>query len=1388
MKSAKLLLFIAMLGLSISAVAQTEIRKLKQTPQKRTQVVPQRTASVQADVGNRQLTPENQAFYAENGIVRCATVEYNEWLREQYPNRSTEQEFEDWLAPLVEEYKTNQANRSSMPPVYYIPVIFHVITSGSGATNLSEFLINEQIDQLNIDLANMAGSSYGVAADAEIIFVPAVIDPLGNPLPEPGINRITTYGAGPHSDTYFDSTIKPNTIWDRTQYANVWTGNLSGLLGYAQFPDNSTLPGMPTDGGPSSTDGVVILHTSVGSVANPNPAGGVYAEGRTLTHEIGHWIGLRHIWGDGGCSVDDYCNDTPVAGNATSGCPGSKDSCSGGGPDMIENYMDYSYDSCMDTFTADQVARMRTVMENSPGRLELPNSPALGNQGPEIAFTITDGTVLEGTACGTINVNVPLSISAAPSADATVTFTATDGTATSADYGIVTSSIVFPAGSTADQNFTFSLEPDGWIESDETFSINFTVSTAGDAEASLTANTLNVTIENDDSVPFAGGTGTLLFEDFEAPSGWSIIDNDGDGNNWTILGDQGWTPHQYSGNWAASFSWDSVPLSPDNFIISPAFTIPPSSSAASVSYIIGSGDDGTYFKEHYSVYFTTDASSVAAITAGVVLENDREVPANGTELRSHDLTAYAGQTGYFVVRHHNVTDEFILGLDNVEVTYTASVTVQTTDNSADPYAVDIFEAGTVHPEDPNSGDDMATLVNATSFDYGCTAVAVTREGSSAQGYNGSTGNNRVTDKRYSITTTNTTATGNTDISFFFTEAEIAGWETTTGNDRANLYMAREVGGAIVELVPATIGSIGTEVSLNGSFSAFEGDYYFGLSTAFGSCIGTTTYSGGSWDNGAPDATMTAIIEGNYSTASSNLKACELFVNSGSLTIPAATYAQVQNNITVASGATVTIEHEGSLVQIDDAATVINNGTISVLKNTPMIGNRGFMIVSSPMTAETRNGVHNTAIQVRNHITANFTPNSGVASAFPAAENFADDNGDNWQQFSGTLSAGEGFLVMPQATPTIGAPSAYTFNYSQGTLNNGVVNFNVAYNGTQNASPNILGNPYASAIDADVFLAQNSMIDVLYFWEHLSEPTSSYPGYNAHNYSMGDISMYNGIGGVAAANGGSAPTQYVASGQGFATKVTTSGTAVFNNSMRVTGNNDQYRIPDNILERLWLEVDNTTYNLRGNTLIGFTDAATDGFDSSFDANRLPTPISLYSYLETGEELGIQGRGVFEAEDEVMLGFSTQIEEDAVYRIRLGAVEGIHLETASIYLIDHLQQTVTPLTSTDYEFVAKEGDYKGRFTLVFKAPELNIENNALNAIAVFPNPFNSSFTIASPTAAIEEVEVRDVQGRLVFQTQIEMEQNVQLTIADITSGVYFIHIKTIHGNIVKRLVRQ
>ena len=215
-----------------------------------------------------------------------------------------------------------------------------------------------------------------MAADTEVEFCLATENETGTTLFEPGINRVTAYGDGPFSMSDFENSIKPQTQWDPTRYLNIWVADLeSPLLGYAQLPSNSGLSGLNTFGGNANTDGVVITSSSVGSVANPG-SGAPYNLGRTLTHELGHWLGLRHIWGDSGnCSNDDFCADTPDATTSNGGCP-SIDSCpsDGLGADMVENYMDYTNDGCMHTFTADQTTRIQAVLANSPRRMQLGTS------------------------------------------------------------------------------------------------------------------------------------------------------------------------------------------------------------------------------------------------------------------------------------------------------------------------------------------------------------------------------------------------------------------------------------------------------------------------------------------------------------------------------------------------------------------------------------------------------------------------------------------------------------------------------------------------------------------------------------------------------------------------------------------------------------------------------------------------------------------------------------------------------------------------------------------------------------------------------------------------------------------------------------------------------
>ncbi len=335
---------------------------------------------------------------------RCGTVDYNIRLNQNNPDKISEAEFEKWIDQSIDILKlvVGQNLRQTSNQTFTIPVIFHVIHDGEqiGDTpNLSSTYIDAQIAQLNLDFANLSGSTYPQAADIGVQFCAAKIDPNGSCLAEPGINRIDRNSIGlnppPYTSTYFNTSIQPVTQWNPNDYCNVWVGDITSELGLAQFPEATYLSGVNNNNGLAMTDGCVVDYKSVGSVAVPNPAGGSFNLGRTLTHEIGHWLGLRHIWGDGSCGLDDYCSDTPAQGNSSAGCPIGNDSCPSPGLDMVENYMDYSNDACMHTFTEDQRDRMLVVMDpilGSVRRASLNNSPACDCE-PIADFEPTDFTL-----------------------------------------------------------------------------------------------------------------------------------------------------------------------------------------------------------------------------------------------------------------------------------------------------------------------------------------------------------------------------------------------------------------------------------------------------------------------------------------------------------------------------------------------------------------------------------------------------------------------------------------------------------------------------------------------------------------------------------------------------------------------------------------------------------------------------------------------------------------------------------------------------------------------------------------------------------------------------------------------------------------------------------
>lgn len=240
-----------------------------------------------------------------------------------------------------------------------IPVVVHVLYN-TPDQNISDAQIRSQIDVLNRDFRKknpdvdgLPGVFKPLAADARIEFVLASVDPSGKPTS--GVTRTATTIAGFGADDRMKATATGGIdAWRSDRYLNLWVCNLTGgLLGYAQFP-----------GGPAATDGVVINTTAFGTLGT---ARSPFNLGRTATHEVGHWLNLRHIWGDddNGCSGDDFVSDTPNQAGPNMGKPVFPKVTCNNGPngDLFMNYMDYTDDAAMFMFTTGQVIRMQATLD-----------------------------------------------------------------------------------------------------------------------------------------------------------------------------------------------------------------------------------------------------------------------------------------------------------------------------------------------------------------------------------------------------------------------------------------------------------------------------------------------------------------------------------------------------------------------------------------------------------------------------------------------------------------------------------------------------------------------------------------------------------------------------------------------------------------------------------------------------------------------------------------------------------------------------------------------------------------------------------------------------------------------------------------------------------------
>ena len=321
----------------------------------------------------------------------CGTMQYLSEQIEKNPSlkinfEKTEHKLQQWI----------NSNNTKTSNVITIPVVVHVVYYNSNE-NISDQqifsqidIINEDFRRLNADTINTPSAFQSVAADTEIEFCLASEDPNGNTTT--GITRTaTSQSSFSTNDGVKYSSSGGVDAWNTSEYLNIWVCDLSGgLLGYAQFP-----------GGTASSDGVVCDYAYFG---NMGTATSPYDQGRTLTHEIGHWLNLRHIWGDSFCG-NDFCNDTPEHSGSNYGCPNfpSTSNCNGNGSsgDMFMNYMDYTDDACMNIFTNDQKTRMIAAINTSRAGLLTSNGCSNADYGctDQAAYNYSPVAIFNDGSC-----------------------------------------------------------------------------------------------------------------------------------------------------------------------------------------------------------------------------------------------------------------------------------------------------------------------------------------------------------------------------------------------------------------------------------------------------------------------------------------------------------------------------------------------------------------------------------------------------------------------------------------------------------------------------------------------------------------------------------------------------------------------------------------------------------------------------------------------------------------------------------------------------------------------------------------------------------------------------------------------------------------------------
>lgn len=555
------------------------------------------------------------------------------------------------------------------------------------------------------------------------------------------------------------------------------------------------------------------------------------------------------------------------------------------------------------------------------------------------------------------------------------------------------------------------------------------------------------------------------------------------------------------------------------------------------------------------------------------------------------------------------------------------------------------------------------------------------------------------------------------------------WQTTANNSQSsalptgltngtNAIAITEIDNAIYDssTLTGTRSAILSAICTNANWGGSNTVVQNFTSTFTSESTWTTSWSG----TGDPNDYFTGIIDGDYDTSTDgNFSTCECQINATrTLTINSGGTVTIENGI--ANSGTLTIESGGSLVQeTSDGTNTGSNYTVE-RTSTSQQEERDFTFWSSPLSGATLLDVADTALY--------FSFNSST-QAFVA------------ESSSSTMTAGVGYIT----TGDFGTyPGTYTASFTGGIPNNGNISVTLGFSNDADATNdwNLIGNPYASAIDADSFLNDNSTTvgGTIYFWTHNTEDS-------AGNNTQDDYAMYNTTGGTAANSGGTVPDGNIASGQGFFAQAIASGSTDFTNSMRISGNNTSFfRGEPQIEVKENLRINLTSETTFSQILIGFRKGATDGVDRKYDGLRFTGTVSANLYSLIGEEtFGIQGKPSIKEEEIIPLGYDTSTPGE--FTIAISQVQGLILPESDITLVDKTLNIQHNLRNSNYVFLSQSGSFYDRFELRINS-EIVRPNLRKSDISIYKQGNNVVVNpLSIPNVYVKSVTIYDLFGRLL-----------------------------------------